>query len=342
MAALIYILVTLIASTAARYTSYQCEPVRMKMCNDLDPQNYVRTSFPNFMNHSSQDVAQRELSHYSGIIDSGCSSVLKMFLCTLYIPICKIGVGQRIPPCKSLCQAARSGCEPLLNSAHIRWPHSMDCDRFPDENSGDLCISQPETPPKKVNTDEVEIKDNQIPSKRTTIKKGKHFFTKLYSISRKSVFLNYSAFFFKENNPEPIVDIEGSYCLIKKMFSLDLLNQRCICSILGKAPTIAKKQLKPMQEVELKCNEDKQIMVRKVRHWPEQNTECCPVDTHEEISKRCNGKQNCEVILDKSILGAGCVATMKKTSVKYKCVSKLHDVSYRESIGCRKKTTNGI
>lgn len=171
MATLIFILVATIASTTARYTPNRCEQVNVKMCNDLDPANYVQTSFPNFMNHSTQEIAQKELLQYTEIIDSGCSSVLKMFLCTLYIPICKVGLGSRIPPCKSLCQSARRGCEPLLNSAHIRWPHSMNCDQFPDENSGELCISQPETPAKKPNTEEV---NNQIPARRTTIKKGKH------------------------------------------------------------------------------------------------------------------------------------------------------------------------
>ena len=152
--------------------SYQkCVPVRTEMCRNLDPKNWVRTSFPNFMNHSSSIVAERELKQYYDIIDSNCSPYLTTFLCSLYMPICKPGIGSRIPPCKSLCQAARTGCEPLLNSAHIRWPYSMDCNRFPDENSGALCINLPETEPTPKPKDEVEA--NQIPSKRTSVlKKG--------------------------------------------------------------------------------------------------------------------------------------------------------------------------
>lgn len=169
------VLATLMASSNARYAPNQCQPVRMKMCNDLDPANYVLTSFPNFMNHSSADVAETELSRYTDIIESGCSAVLQMFLCSLYIPICKPRVGKRIPPCKSLCQQARSGCEPLLNSAHIRWPYSMDCDRFPEENSGELCVSLP-SPQPAVKTPIDEVEANRIPSKRTTFKKGKYLY----------------------------------------------------------------------------------------------------------------------------------------------------------------------
>lgn len=171
----IYAVALSLAITAVngRYTNKEeCEPVRMKMCNDLDPANYIYTSFPNFMNHSSSEVAEKELSRYTDIIESGCSSVLQMFLCSLYIPICKPRIGKRIPPCRSLCQEARSGCEPLLNSAHIRWPHSMSCDHFPEENSGELCISLPDPQPAVKTIDEVEA--NRIPSKRTTIRKGKY------------------------------------------------------------------------------------------------------------------------------------------------------------------------
>ena len=102
------------------------------------------------------------------------------------------------------------------------------------------------------------------------------------------------------------------------------------------------KDLKSMEEVKLVCPSNKQILVRKTRHFPERNTQCCPVDSLFEISKRCNGKQSCDIILDKDVVGAGCVATMKKTSVKYKCVSMRHSVKYRKSIGCRKNDKNGI
>ena len=315
----IFIFATLLASSTimARYINPQCQPIGENMCKDLD-QNYVQTSFPNFMNHSSADVAERELSQYSDIIESGCSGVLQMFLCSLYIPICNPRVGKRIPPCKSLCQQARSGCEPLLNSAHIRWPHSMNCDRFPEENSGELCVSpDPRQPAPKTPIDEVEA--NRIPSKRTSSNKGKYLSRLLIDLKSILIYNN-----FKTMKPNQIFN----------PFYFFLFSDRI--------PSIAKKDLKPMEEVKLVCPTNKQILVRKTRHFPEKNTECCPVDSLAEISKRCNGKQNCDVILDKNVIGAGCVATMKKTSVKYKCVSLEHSVKYHRSIGCRKTDKNGI
>ena len=119
---------------------------------------------------------------------------------------------------------------------------------------------------------------------------------------------------------------------------------KCTFSFLftDKLPSIAKKDLKPLEEVVLECPVGKQIMVRKVRHFPEHNTECCPVESKYKISKGCNGKAKCEIILDKNVIGAGCVATMKKTSVKYKCVELGHKVNMPKLRRCRKNNKNGI
>lgn len=275
------IITCFVALVTARFVPYenQCVDVKAKICQQLDPENYLYTSFPNFMNHTSQFTATKELENYLPVIVSGCSNALQMFLCSLYIPICNPNVGKRIPPCKSLCQAARQGCEPLLNSAHIRWPSSMECHHFPDENSGELCVSLP--------------------------------------------------------NPQPSVQsVEPKDALVKNKIQSQKRTRKVSATV------HLKKELKPMQEVVMSCPSNRQISVRKVWHWPEFNADCCPIDTLERISKRCNGKQNCAIIFDKHTITAGCVATMKKTAVKYKCVSKSRDVIFRKSLGCNPKHKN--
>jgi len=66
-----------------------------------------------------------------------CSPYLKFFLCTVYVPVCTM-LHEPVPPCRSLCLDVKAGCEGLMNRFGYRWPHSLDCDKFPP--SGGLCV----------------------------------------------------------------------------------------------------------------------------------------------------------------------------------------------------------
>ena len=59
-----------------------------------------------------------------------CSPVLREFLCFVFLPPC----ASPRQPCRSLCNAARQGCETLLNKFGFPWPDHLECDTFPDEN----------------------------------------------------------------------------------------------------------------------------------------------------------------------------------------------------------------
>ncbi|XP_042215330.1 secreted frizzled-related protein 3-like [Homarus americanus] len=53
-------------------------------------------------------------------------------LCSMYAPICTVGfVHEAIPPCRSVCEAAKQGCEPLLAKFDIAWPANLQCDHLP-------------------------------------------------------------------------------------------------------------------------------------------------------------------------------------------------------------------
>lgn len=127
-----------------QFTQKRCLPVRTPMCKELDPKNYILTSFPNFLNQTVYEQVNDELNQYTPLIETNCSPFIKMFLCSLYVPICKPGVGMKIPPCRSLCEKSREGCEVLLNAAHIKWPDSMRCELFPKQDEHPLCISLPD------------------------------------------------------------------------------------------------------------------------------------------------------------------------------------------------------
>lgn len=56
----------------------------------------------------------------------------------MYVPVCTV-LPEAIPPCRSLCIEARTGCETLMNKFGFEWPSSLDCEQFP--VSG-LCVGE--------------------------------------------------------------------------------------------------------------------------------------------------------------------------------------------------------
>ncbi|CAH8652114.1 unnamed protein product [Schistosoma rodhaini] len=116
----------------------KCEPIRIKACQDLP---YNITIFPNDMGHATQDDAAQEIGQYTPLVRTTCSSSLKLFLCSLFFPVCT-GMKKPLPPCRSLCEQNRKDCEPLMRGFHFEWPKIMNCDRFPEDS---LCIAENKT-----------------------------------------------------------------------------------------------------------------------------------------------------------------------------------------------------
>ncbi|XP_077862712.1 uncharacterized protein LOC144344790 [Saccoglossus kowalevskii] len=109
-------------------------------CQDVDPicgGFYNQTVFPNHFGHTSFKKARRAMSPVRHLI-SDCPAVTKLFLCSLYMPVCTI-LENYIPPCYETCQAAFAGCEELP----VVQP-DLKCDDFPP--SSQLCIGLPTTP----------------------------------------------------------------------------------------------------------------------------------------------------------------------------------------------------
>ncbi|XP_068212348.1 LOW QUALITY PROTEIN: secreted frizzled-related protein 3-like [Palaemon carinicauda] len=64
-----------------------------------------------------------------------------VFLCSMYAPICTVEfLSEAIPPCRSVCEAARKGCEPLLARFNIPWPSNLECSSLPLYDRG-VCIT---------------------------------------------------------------------------------------------------------------------------------------------------------------------------------------------------------
>lgn len=119
----------------------RCEQISIPMCRGI---GYNLTSMPNELNHESQEEAGLEVHQFWPLVEIGCSPDLKFFLCSVYTPICIEDYHKPLPACKSVCERARSGCNPLMIQYGFQWPERMACERFPvhGSESGNLCMEQ--------------------------------------------------------------------------------------------------------------------------------------------------------------------------------------------------------
>ncbi|XP_072746441.1 frizzled-7 [Anoplolepis gracilipes] len=149
------ILSSVVAVTAALHSSTalngggnsesRCEPITINLCMNIP---YNETIMPNLMNHQKQEDAGQEVHQYVPLVKMKCSPDLRFFLCTVYAPVCTI-IEKAIPPCRSLCESARSGCEGLMNSFGFAWPEALDCSKMPEMDGTELCVGNNETTPRE-------------------------------------------------------------------------------------------------------------------------------------------------------------------------------------------------
>lgn len=102
-----------------------CQTMSSPFCKDL---SYTEAFLPNSLGHKTQTEANLALDHFMPLVQLGCSVHLKPFLCSVHLPKCEAGKG--LTPCRTLCEHARSGCEPLMNRFGLNWPENLKCEAF--------------------------------------------------------------------------------------------------------------------------------------------------------------------------------------------------------------------
>lgn len=121
--------------------SRTCEPIKIEMCRN---NGYNVTAMPNFVGNELQSEAEIQLSSFLPLIQYGCSSQLKFFLCSVYTPICSEKIPINIGPCRPMCQTVRDRCQPVLKEFGFQWPPALNCDNFPVANNAEnMCIEGP-------------------------------------------------------------------------------------------------------------------------------------------------------------------------------------------------------
>lgn len=111
----------------------RCEPIVIPLCKDIP---YNKTIMPNVFRHQSQVVAGSKIKQFFPFLDSKCSPHLRLFLCSMYVPVCTV-LEEPIQPCRSLCEKAQNGCKNLMEKEGFNWPAAFNCDNF--QTSG-LCV----------------------------------------------------------------------------------------------------------------------------------------------------------------------------------------------------------
>uniref|UniRef100_A0A9L0K5K4 Frizzled class receptor 9 n=1 Tax=Equus asinus TaxID=9793 RepID=A0A9L0K5K4_EQUAS len=119
-----------------------CQAVEIPMCRGI---GYNLTRMPNLLGHTSQGEAAAELAEFAPLVQYGCHSHLRFFLCSLYAPMCTDQVSTPIPACRPMCEQARLRCAPIMEQFNFGWPDSLDCARLPTRNDPHaLCMEAPE------------------------------------------------------------------------------------------------------------------------------------------------------------------------------------------------------
>ncbi len=114
----------------------QCTPIREPVCQGLQ---YTDTKMPNWVKMTSQEEAAKRMIDYKSLLNINCSHYLKLFLCTIYFPMCTpVLEKSALKPCKPLCIHVRDRCEPIMKRFQFSWPAELSCDNLPETPK--LCI----------------------------------------------------------------------------------------------------------------------------------------------------------------------------------------------------------
>ncbi|KAL1269613.1 hypothetical protein QQF64_031902 [Cirrhinus molitorella] len=222
----------------------RCQEIAIPLCKDI---GYNLTVMPNLMGHEDQSEAAIKLHEFAPLIEFGCHSHLKFFLCSLYAPMCTEQVSTPIPACRVMCEQARQKCSPIMEQFNFHWPESLDCSRLPNKNDPNyLCMEAPNNgtdeppkgshtqppdsrPPRPGNSQELPIKERV--GKTTCSNPGKfHYVQKSESCAPKcysNVDVYWSQgdkrFSMRFKYPErPIIFLSMSYCVYSVGFLIRL------------------------------------------------------------------------------------------------------------------------
>ena len=121
----------------------KCEKIRVPEC---DGWNF--TLVPNeFLGIETQTDAKTRIAEFKPLYRVKCAPNLKLFICAMSVPLCfsKDGTPTPVYPCRSMCELARKGCEPVMKKYRFNWPDMLNCNRLPKQGDPEVCMASPKS-----------------------------------------------------------------------------------------------------------------------------------------------------------------------------------------------------
>ncbi|XP_031571042.1 frizzled-9-like [Actinia tenebrosa] len=115
----------------AKQSQPKCEKITIPLCTGI---GYNYTQYPNFLGQDNQKEAESKIHEFKPLIAVNCAPQLRFFLCSVFAPMCTKEVKAPIYACRSMCEAARSGCTPMMRRFGFDWPDTLDCSRLSQKN----------------------------------------------------------------------------------------------------------------------------------------------------------------------------------------------------------------
>uniref|UniRef100_A0A8C4QA49 Secreted frizzled-related protein 5 n=1 Tax=Eptatretus burgeri TaxID=7764 RepID=A0A8C4QA49_EPTBU len=131
-------------------------PEDLRLCHNV---GYRDMRLPNLLEHESMQEVRQQAGAWVPLLAKRCHPDTQLLLCSLFAPVC---LDRPIYPCRSLCEAVRDSCVPVMESFGFPWPEMLRCDKFPLDN--DLCITAQaagEKPPESTETKKCPPCDNE-------------------------------------------------------------------------------------------------------------------------------------------------------------------------------------
>ncbi|XP_066535530.1 secreted frizzled-related protein 5 [Hoplias malabaricus] len=107
-------------------------PTELRLCYTV---GYKKMRLPNLLDHETMPEVLQQAGSWVPLVAKRCHADTQVFLCSLFAPVC---LDRPIYPCRSLCEAVRDSCSPVMATYGFPWPDMLQCEKFPIDN--DLCI----------------------------------------------------------------------------------------------------------------------------------------------------------------------------------------------------------
>ncbi|TMS01056.1 hypothetical protein E3U43_016797 [Larimichthys crocea] len=125
--------------TTAAPDSGSCQLIAEPQCHMLPYNQTWLSSSVAVVKSSEVDMLLRFFSYLSRL---SCYRHIMLFGCSLALPECVAADGTHsrrvVLPCASFCEAAREGCEPVLQMFNASWPEFLRCSQFSNTTTATL------------------------------------------------------------------------------------------------------------------------------------------------------------------------------------------------------------